>query len=460
MYCAGDTFFSREPMDLFHPKAGGSRAAEKDAPLAARMRPRTPEEFVGQSHFFGEGRLLRRAIKADRLRSAIFYGPPGSGKTALAHVIAGMTESEYEEVNASLSNVAELREILAKARDRKELGGKRTVLFVDEIHRFNRAQQDILLSDVECGNVVLIGATTYNPFFAINAPLISRSMVFEFRPLSREEVRKILDAALSDEERGLGGMHVEAEEEALGHLAEVCDGDARRALNALEIGVLSASPDEKGVIRLDVAAAEESIQRKAIRYGRLGDEHYDAASAFIKSMRGSDPDAAVYWMARMLEAGEDHRFIARRIVICASEDVGNADPMALVVAAAALQGAEFVGLPEAKLILSQAAIYVACAEKSNAACAAISRASEDVREGRLLEVPEHLRDASYRGAKRLGHGEGYKYAHDYEGHWVDQEYVPKDVRYYEPSESGYEKKIRERLEEWRKRRRERRSQKR
>ena len=408
---------------------------------------------MGQSHFFGENKLLRRAIKADRLRSAIFYGPPGCGKTALAHVIANMTESEYEEVNASLSNVAEVRGILASARERKGLRGKRTVLFVDEIHRFNRAQQDILLPDVEHGNVVLIGATTYNPFFAINAPLVSRSLIFEFRTFSKEEVRKILARALSDGERGLGERKVEAAEEALAHLSEVCDGDARRALNALETGVLSATPDEKGVIHFDVGVAEESIQRKAIRYGRLGDEHYDAASAFIKSMRGSDVDAAVYWMARMLEAGEDHRFIARRIVICASEDVGNADPMALVVAAAALEASEFVGLPEAKLILSQAAIYVACAPKSNASCVAISRASEDVREGRLLEVPEHLRDSSYKGAKRLGHGEGYKYAHDYEGHWVEQEYVPKRVRYYKPTESGYEKKIKERMEEWRRRRR-------
>ena len=459
MCCASDSFFSCEPMDLFHPKDGGSSAADNEAPLAVRMRPRSPEEFVGQGHFFGEGKLLRRAIKADRLRSAIFYGPPGCGKTALAHVVANMTESTYEEVNASQSNVAEVREILARARDRREMRGRRTILFVDEIHRFNRAQQDIMLSDVERGNVVLIGATTYNPFFAINAPLVSRSLIFEFRPLSREEVRKILDGALADKERGVGEMKVNADGEALDHLAEVCDGDARRALNALETGVLSAMADADGAIHFDLGTAEESIQRKAIRYGRLGDEHYDAASAFIKSMRGSDPDAAVYWMAGMLEAGEDHRFIARRIVICASEDVGNADPMALVVATSAMEAAEFVGLPEAKLILSQAAIYVACAPKSNAACVAISRAGEDVGEGRLLEVPEHLRDSSYKGSKRLGHGEGYKYAHDHEGHWVDQEYVPRDVKYYEPTESGYEKKIKERMAEWRKRKRGRRPEK-
>jgi len=416
------------------------------------MRPRIPEEFVGQTHFFARSKLLWRAVKADRLRSALFYGPPGTGKTALAHVIANITKAHYEEVNGALSNVAELREILGRARDRKALEGRRSLLFVDEIQRFNRAQQDVLLPDVEQGNVIMIGATTYNPFFAVNAPLVSRSLIFQFKPLSKDEVRKILRNALLDEERGLGQLKMQATEEALDQLAEVCDGDARRALNALEIGVLSAVPNGSGIIHFDLPAAAESIQKKAIRYGRLGDDHYDAASALIKSMRGSDPQAAVYWIARMLEAGEDPRFIARRVVICASEDVGNADPMALVVASAAFQAAEVVGMPEARIILSQAAIYVATAPKSNASYTAIASATEDVKEGRLPEVPQHLRDSSYAGAKRLGRGKGYKYAHDYEGHWVDQSYVPTEVEYYKPSDSGYEKEIKRRMEGWKRKR--------
>jgi len=428
-------------------------------PLAVRMRPRTPEEFVGQQHFFGEGKLLRRMLKADRLASVIFYGPPGTGKTALAHVIANTTRAAFEELNASASNVGEVREVierarrrLAQARSAGQPSGQRTVLFVDELHRFNRAQQDVLLPDVERGTLILIGATTLNPFFAINAPLLSRSQIFEFKPLTRDEIKIILRRALADPERGFGKLKTAMTEEALDFLAEVCDGDARRALNALEIGVLSATPDADGVIHYDLAVAEESIQRKAIVYDRGEDEHYDTASAFIKSMRGSDPDAALYWMAKMLEGGEDPRFIARRVVICAAEDVGNAAPMALVLATAALQAVEFVGMPEAQIPLAQAVTYIACAPKSNAAYKAIAAAREDVRAGRTLPVPDYLKDASYRGAARLGRGQGYKYAHDYEGHWVDQDYIPTTKIYYEPTEEGHEKVFRERLAELRRRR--------
>ncbi|MGH7201189.1 MAG: replication-associated recombination protein A, partial [Planctomycetaceae bacterium] len=396
-------------------------------PLAARMRPRTLEEFVGQGHFLGEGKLLRRILQADRLSSAIFYGPPGTGKTSLAEVIAQHTRCEFERLNAAASNVKELRDRLERARDRVASGGKRTLLFIDELHRFNRAQQDVLLPDVEAGTVCLIGATTANPFFSLVSPLVSRSQIFEFRPLERDDVLMLLRRALSDEERGLGSHHVEAADEALNFLADICDGDARRALNALEIGVLSVA--ERGGT-FDLAVAQESIQKKAIQYG--DDEHYDAASALIKSMRGSDPDAAVYWLARMIEAGEDPRFLARRIVICAAEDVGNADPQAIVVAAAAAQATELIGLPECRIPLAQAAVYIACAPKSNAAIAAIDAALSDVREQRVLPVPMHLRDAHYAGAKRLGRGQDYQYAHNSEGGWVDQDYLGVERTYYDP----------------------------
>ena len=422
-----------------------------DAPLAIRMRPKTIDEFVGQTHFFGPEKLLRRMLKADRLVSVLFYGPPGTGKTALAHVIANMTKAHFEDINATTSSAKEIRQILQDAQDRKARLQQRTVLFVDELHRFNKMQQDILLPDVEKGTVILIGATTHNPFFAITSPLISRSQIFQFEPLSLDEIKIIIKRALEDTERGLGNYKVEITPDALEHLAKMSDGDVRRALNALEVGVLSATPRPDGTIYYDLSVAEESIQKKAIVYDRDEDAHYDAASAFIKSMRGSDPDAALYWMAKMLEAGEDPRFIARRIVICAAEDVGNADPNALVVANAALNISEFVGLPEAKIPLAQAVTYIASAPKSNASYMAIEKALEDVKEGRTLPVPKHLRDASYRGAKKLGHGMGYKYPHNYKGKWVEQEYIPCDKIYYEPGDAGYEKTIKERLEKLRKR---------
>jgi putative ATPase len=436
-------------MDLF--QAVKPDQVTRDAPLAIRMRPRTADEFVGQTEFFGPGKLLRRMLKADRLTSVLFYGPPGTGKTALAYVIASTTKAHFEVINATTSSAKEIRQILKDSHARKTRFQQRTVLFVDELHRFNKMQQDVLLPDVEKGTVVLIGATTHNPFFSINSPLISRSQIFQFEPLSIDEIKSILRNALEDTERGLGNYKVEITPVALEHLAKMSDGDARRALNALEVGVLSATPKQDGTIHYDLAGAEESIQKKAIVYDRDEDAHYDAASAFIKSMRGSDPDAALYWMAKMLEAGEDPRFIARRIVICAAEDVGNADPNALVVANAALNISEFIGLPEAKIPLAQAVTYIATAPKSNASYIAIEKALKDVREGRTLPVPKHLRDASYRGAEKLGHGVGYKYPHKYKDKWTEQEYIPCDKIYYDPSGAGYEKTIKERLEKLRKR---------
>ncbi len=434
-------------MSLFdEQQAEGALEPPADAPLATRMRPRALEEFVGQEHFVGEGQLLWRMIRADRLASLIFYGPPGTGKTALAHVIARATQAAFAPINAVTSNVAELRELLARAAERKRRADRRTVLFIDELHRFNRAQQDVLLPDVEAGTVILIGATTHNPFHSINSPLLSRSQIFQFKPLGSEQIRTLLRRALKDRERGLGEHPVEADDEALDHLIEICDGDARRALNALEVGVLSAEPAGDGLIHFDLALAEASIQRKAIVYDRDEDEHYDTASAFIKSMRGSDPDAALYWMAKMLEGGEDPRFIARRVVICAAEDVGNAAPNALVLAVAAQHAVEFVGMPEARIPLAQAVTYIACAPKSNAAYLAVDAAQKDVAEGRTLPVPDHLKDASYPGAERLGRGEGYKYAHGYEGHWVDQDYIPTTRIYYRPTEQGHERQLKERLD--------------
>jgi putative ATPase len=413
------------------------------------MRPRTVEEFIGQEHFFGPDKLLRRILEADRLSSVIFYGPPGTGKTALAHVIANHTRCRFRQVNAVATGVKEVRELLADARAELETSGKRTILFVDEIHRFNRAQQDVLLPEVEEGVVILIGATTQNPFFAINSPLVSRSQIFTFEALTRDQIKTLLKRALGDRERGLGNVEVQAAEEALDFLAETSDGDARRALTALEIGVLSAGAPP---ILFTLQVAQDSIQRKALDYDATGDAHYDVTSAFIKSMRGSDPDAAIYWLARMLEAGEDPRFIARRMIICASEDVGNADPQALVVAAAALQAAEFVGLPECQLPLAQAVTYIATAPKSNASTMAISKARADVRQGRTLAVPAHLRDASYRGAEQLGHGVGYQYAHNSPGAWVNQDYLPEERVYYQPVDRGFEAEIRKRMEAWRKKR--------
>ena len=425
-----------------------------NAPLAVRMRPRTPDEFVGQQPFFGPGKLLRRMIDADRLQSAIFYGPPGTGKTSLAEVVAGRLSAAFEQLNAAMVGVKDVREVLERARDRLLTTRQRTVLFLDEVHRFNRAQQDVLLPDVENGVVILIGATTENPFFALNAPLVSRSQIFKFEPLTEDDVRLLVRRAIEDKDRGLGRFRLTVTPEALDHWAKTSDGDARRALSALEIAVLSqitnplVPPEEAGEITVDLAVAEESIQRKAIVYDGTGDEHYDAASALIKSMRGSDPDAALYWMARMLEAGEDPRFIARRAVICAAEDVGNADPAALMLAVAAMHATEFVGMPEARIPLAQAVTYIACAPKSNAAYLGIEAAMADVRENRTIPVPKHLRDANYKGAKQLGHGEGYKYAHDYAGGVAPQEYLGVDKTYYEPTDHGHEAKLKARLEQF------------
>ncbi len=412
-------------------------------PLAARMRPRTLDEFIGQEHFLGPGKLLRRLLLADRLSSVIFHGPAGTGKTSLAHVIAQQTRCHFRPLNAVAVGIKEVRELLVQARADLEVTGRRTILFVDELHHFNRAQQDVLLPDVEEGRVILIGATTQNPFFAINSPLLSRSQIFTFEPLTREHIKILLRAALADRERGLGQVPVQITDEALDFLAEMSDGDARRALSALEVGVLSA---ETTPVVFDLAVAQESIQRKKLDYDGSGDAHYDVTSAFIKSMRGSDPDAALYWLARMLEAGEDPRFLMRRIIICAAEDVGNADPQALILAAAALQALEFVGLPECQLHLAQAVTYIATAPKSNASTIAIARAREDVRNGRTLPVPTHLRDSHYQGASQLGHGEGYQYSHDFPGGWSPQAYLPEERRYYEPVDRGHEARIKQRLE--------------
>ncbi len=405
------------------------------------MRPRTLDEFVGQAHIVGPGQLLRRAIEADRITSAILYGPPGTGKTALAHIIAQATRAHFESLNATSAGVAELREAIARAKERTRLDGRRTILFIDEIHRFNKAQQDVLMPDVEQGNPILIGATTMNPFFALVSALLSRSIVCEFKPLAQDDILVLLARALTDRERGLGATTITADAEALEHLARVCDGDARRALNGLEVAALTTPQGAEGTVCLTLQDVEASIQKKAVVYDQEGDAHYDTISAFIKSMRGSDPHAALYWLAKMLYAGEEPRFIARRIVICASEDVGNADPQALVVAMAAMHASEFVGLPECRIPLAQAAVYVACAPKSNAAYLGIEKAMKDVEEGRTLEVPQHLKDASYKGAKRLGRGQGYKYAHDYPGHHVEQEYIPTSTVYYEPADVGFEQTI-------------------
>ncbi len=443
--------------DLFAALAGpetpGQEGAAEDRvfrnrPLAARMRPRDLTEFAGQSHILAPGQLLRRAIEADRIQSLIFYGPPGTGKTSLAEIIARQTRSKFERISGVESNVAEMRRLLSAAANRLQNTGQSTILFIDEIHRFNKAQQDVLLPDVEGGVVRLIGATTHNPFFFVNSPLVSRSQIFELRPLSEAELFQLLERALADPERGLGTIKIEADEAALRHLARLSDGDARKALNSLEIAALTTAPDAAGIVRIDLATAEQSIQKKAVVYDDE-DAHYDTISAFIKSMRGSDPDAALYWLAKMIHAGEDPRFIARRIVIHAAEDVGMADPMALVVASAAFQAAEFIGWPEARIPLAEAVIYIATAPKSNSTILAIDAAIKDVESGRTLAVPEHLRDAHYQGAKRLGHGEGYQYAHDFAGHFVSQDYLGALRRYYKPTDQGAEKKIKERVEKWR-----------
>ena len=433
--------------DLFESQ---KKTTEKKYPLAVRMRPRNLKEFIGQEHILGEGKLLKRAIDADRVTSLILYGPPGTGKTTLAHVIANVTKSYFHEINAVVSNVQELKDAIKQSKEREKASGKKTILFIDEIHRFNKAQQDVLMPDVESGNPVLIGATTHNPFFSLVSPLISRSIIFELKKLSKEDIAQILKNALKDKERGFGNLEIKMDEKALVFLTEASDGDARIGLNGLEVGVLTTRPGKDKAINFTLKAAEESIQKKAVVYDRDEDGHYDTISAFIKSMRGSDPDAALYWLAKMLYAGEDPRFISRRIVICAAEDVGNADPQALVVANAAMQVAEFVGMPEARIPLAQAVCYIACAPKSNAAYLGVEKAMKDVEESRTLEVPKHLKDANYRGAEKLGHGVDYKYAHDYKDHYVDQEYIPEKRIYYEPTDIGYEKKIKEYLDKLRK----------
>ena len=442
-----DLFSQAEPLPAESPAP--PPAPFTNRPLAARMRPRNLDEYAGQSHILGQGQLLRRAIEADRIQSLIFYGPPGTGKTSLAQIIARQTRSKFERLSGVESNVADMRRVLAAAANRLENTGAATILFIDEIHRFNKAQQDVLLPDVESGVIKLIGATTHNPFFFVKSPLVSRSQIFELRPLTEDDLLALLRRALADAERGLGYLNLAADENALRHLAKIADGDARKALNSLEIAALTTDPDPDGRIHVTLPVAEQSIQKKAVVYDGDGDAHYDTISAFIKSMRGSDPDAALYWLAKMIHAGEDPRFIARRIVICAAEDVGLADPMALVLACSALQAAEFVGWPEAQIPLAEATIYLATANKSNSAVAAIAAALADVRSGRTLPVPEHLRDAHYQGAKRLGHGQGYQYAHEGKDHFVAQDYLGAGKTFYEPTEQGVEKKIKERVEKWR-----------
>ena len=429
-------------MDLFDYMR--ENTMEKESPLASRLRPRTLDEVVGQQHIIGKDKLLYRAIKADKLGSVIFYGPPGTGKTTLAKVIANTTSAEFLQINATSAGKKDMEEVVSEAKNNMGMYGRRTILFVDEIHRFNKGQQDYLLPFVEDGTLTLIGATTENPYFEVNGALLSRSRIFELKPLEKDDIKQLIYRAVTDSERGMGTYRVKIEEDAADFLADTANGDARAALNAVELGVLTTERSEDGLIHIDLAAAQECIQKRAVRYDKDGDNHYDTISAFIKSMRGSDPDAAVYYLARMLYAGEDIKFIARRIMICASEDVGNADPQALNVAVSAALAAERIGLPEAQIILSQAASYVACAPKSNAAYVAIQNAMENVKTTRTMPVPVHLQDRHYKGAAKLGHGEGYKYAHDYPKHYVKQQYLPDGMEgtvFYEPSDNGYEKQI-------------------
>ena len=423
---------------------------DKESPLASRLRPATLDEVVGQQHIIGKDKLLYRAIKADKLGSVIFYGPPGTGKTSLAKVIANTTSADFKQINATVAGKKEMEEIVKEARDSLGMFGRKTILFVDEIHRFNKGQQDYLLPFVEDGTLTLIGATTENPYFEVNGALLSRSRVFELKPLEREDIRELIRRAVYDRDKGMGAYNAVIDEEAMNFLADVANGDARAALNAVELGIMTTERDAAdGKIHIDIDVAQECIQKRVVRYDKDGDNHYDTISAFIKSMRGSDPDAAVYYLARMLYAGEDMKFIARRIMICAAEDVGNADPQALVVAVAAAQAAERIGLPEAQIILSQAVTYVASAPKSNAACNAVFEALEAVRSSKTMPVPVHLQDAHYKGAAKLGHGQGYLYAHDFPNHYVKQQYLPDGMEervFYRPTENGYEKKIKEHME--------------
>lgn len=431
-------------MDLFDYMRNNKM--EKEAPLASRLRPRTLEELVGQQHIIGKDKLLYRAIKADKLSSIIFYGPPGTGKTTLAKVIANTTSSIFKQINATASGKKDMEAVIKEAKDSIGMYGKRTILFIDEIHRFNKSQQDYLLPFVEDGTIVLIGATTENPYFEVNSALISRSIVFELKPLDKEDIKILLLRAVTDEERGLGAYKVKLHDDALEFLADVANGDARAALNAIELGSLTTERSEDGLIHVTIEVASECIQKRALKYDKDGDNHYDTISAFIKSMRGSDPDAAVYYLARMLYTGEEVAFVARRIMICASEDVGNADPNALVVAVSASLAAERLGMPEAQIVLAQAATYVASAPKSNSAVNAIGSAMKVVKTEKTGTIPPYLQDAHYKGAEKLGHGIGYKYAHDYKNHYVKQQYLPdeiKDYKFYVPSDNGYEKTIKE-----------------
>ena len=421
---------------------------DQEAPLASRLRPSTLEEVVGQQHIIGKDKLLYRAIKADKLSSIIFYGPPGTGKTTLAKVIANTTSAEFTQINATVAGKKDMEEVVARAKETLGMYQKKTILFVDEIHRFNKSQQDYLLPFVEDGTLILIGATTENPYFEVNSALISRSSIFELHPLDKEDIKTVIRRAVYDVEKGMGSYDAVIEEDALEFLADISGGDARNALNAVELGILTTERSEDGKIHITLSVASECIQKRVVRYDKTGDNHYDTISAFIKSMRGSDPDAAVYYLAKMLYAGEDIKFIARRIMICASEDVGNADPMALTVAVSAAQAVERIGMPEAQIILSQAVLYVATAPKSNSATNAIFGAMENVK-SQKTSVPAHLQDAHYKGSKNLGHGIGYKYAHDYPRHYVKQQYLPeeiKDARFYEPGDNGKEKEIKEWME--------------
>lgn len=430
-------------MDLF--EYARQTKMEKEAPLAARLRPETLEDFVGQEHIIGKNTLLYRSIKADKLSSIILYGPPGTGKTTLAHVIAHTTKGEFCQINATTAGKKDITDIVAKAKDTVVSSGKRTILFIDEIHRFNKAQQDALLPYVEDGTLILIGATTENPYFEVNKALVSRSIVFELKHLSKDDIKRLLLRAVNDRDKGYGTFNIDMSPEALDFIADVSSGDARIALNALELAVLTTQPNKDNIIVIDIETAQQCIQKRALNYDRDGDNHYDTISAFIKSMRGSDPDAAVYYLAKMLYAGEDPRFIARRIVICASEDVGNADPRALSVAVAAMEAVNYIGMPECRINLAQAASYVACAPKSNASVVAIDAAMADVRNIQTSGVPNHLRDRHYPGAEKLGHGDGYKYAHDYPNNYVEQQYLPDELvgKQYYSFQNGYELKLKD-----------------
>ncbi|MEE1305718.1 MAG: replication-associated recombination protein A [Agathobacter sp.] len=431
-------------MDLFEYMR--EQNMESDAPLASRLRPTTLDEVVGQQHIVGKDKLLYRAIKADKLSSIIFYGPPGTGKTTLAKVIANTTSAQFQQINATSAGKKDMEAVIEKAKETQGMYGKKTILFIDEIHRFNKGQQDYLLPFVEDGTVILIGATTENPYFEVNGALLSRSVIFELKKLTKEDIKILLIRAIEDKEKGMGSYNAQIDEDALEFLADVSNGDARAALTAIELGVLTTERGDDGIIHIDIEVASECIQKRVISYDKTGDNHYDTVSAFIKSMRGSDPDAAVYYLARMLYAGEDVKFIARRIMILASEDIGNADPMAMVIAASAAQAVERVGMPEAQLILSQAVIYMACAPKSNSATNAIFAAMNTVRNTKTPPVPTHLQDAHYNAASKLGHGIGYKYAHDYPNHYVKQQYLPdglENERFYQPTNIGYEAKIQE-----------------